>query len=86
MSRVNKSVSFNTEDELDVNLLDHAERPNSITGKKRNFSKYVKRLIEEDMRREEKGVKNIVQQVMDDEPIVRKEKDAYTLEAMGGFL
>jgi len=85
MSRVNKSVSFNTEDELDVKLLDHAERPNSITGKKQNFSKYVKRLIEEDMKSENARGVNILQGT-DDEPIVRKEKDAYTLEAMGGFL
>lgn len=85
MSRVNKSVSFNTEDELDVKLLDHAERPNSITGKKQNFSKYVKRLIEEDMKKGSTGVVNMLPG-KDDEPIVRKEKDAYTLEAMGGFL
>ncbi len=85
MSRVNKSVSFNTQDELDVKLLDHAERPNSITGKKQNFSKYVKRLIEEDMnRRSSEGVNTVPG--TDDEPIVRREKDAYTLEAMGGFL
>lgn len=85
MTRVNKSVSFNTEDEIDVELLDHAERPNSITGKKQNFSKYVKRLIEEDMKKGSTGIVNIVPGT-DDEPIVRKEKDAYTLEAMGGFL
>lgn len=85
MTRVNKSVSFNTEDELDVELLDHAERPNSITGKKQNFSKYVKRLIEEDMKKGSTGIVNIIPGT-DDEPIVRKEKDAYTLEAMGGFL
>lgn len=85
MTRVNKSVSFNTEDELDVRLLDHAERPNSITGKKQNFSKYVKRLIEEDMNKRSTGGVNMLPGT-DDEPIVRKEKDAYTLEAMGGYL
>jgi len=85
MSRINKSVSFNTEDELDVVLLDHAERPNNITGKKRNFSKYVKRLIEEDMKRESTGGVNMLPGT-DNEPIVRKEKDAYTLEAMGSYL
>lgn len=85
MSRVNKSVSFNTEDELDAKLLVQAERPNSITGKKQNFSKYVKRLIEEDIARGSKSDVNAIP-FEENDPIVRKEKDAYTLEAMGGFL
>ena len=50
MSRNNKSVSFNTKDELDVTLLAHAEKINSLTGKPRNFSKYIKKLIEDDMK------------------------------------
>ena len=46
--RTNKSVSFNLEDDFDTKLLAHAEKLNSY-GKKQNFSKYVKRLIERDM-------------------------------------
>lgn len=49
MSRNNKSVSFNTKDELDAALLAHAEKINPLTEKSRNFSKYVKKLIEDDM-------------------------------------
>lgn len=55
MSRSNKSVSFNTNDELDIELLAHAEKINNLTGKPRNFSKYVKKLIEDDLNRS-KGV------------------------------
>lgn len=46
--RTTKSISFNLVDEFDMQLLAHAEKVNSY-GKKRNFSKYVKRLIERDM-------------------------------------
>ncbi|PZX07881.1 hypothetical protein C7437_1011003 [Psychrobacillus insolitus] len=85
MGRTNKSVSFNDEDELDVELLNHAERPNRLTGKKRNFSKYVKRLIDEDIKREAAGNKRGLPSI-EDEPIVSKKKDAYTLELMQGYL
>ncbi|MEO4053824.1 hypothetical protein [Solibacillus sp. CAU 1738] len=51
MSRHNKSVSFNIKDEFDVALLTHAEKINPLKGKPRNFSKYVKKLIEDDMNR-----------------------------------
>ncbi|MEK3975486.1 hypothetical protein [Psychrobacillus sp. FSL K6-1267] len=52
--RTTKSVSFNLVDEFDMKLLGHAEKLNSY-GKKRNFSKYVKRLIEKDMLKESNG-------------------------------
>lgn len=52
--RTTKSVSFNLVDEFDMKLLAHAEKLNSY-GKKRNFSKYVKRLIEKDMLKESNG-------------------------------
>lgn len=52
--RTTKSVSFNLVDEFDIKLLAHAEKVNSY-GKKRNFSKYVKRLIEKDMLKESNG-------------------------------
>lgn len=72
---MNKSISFNLMDELDVKLLEHAEKLNSY-GKKRNFSKYVKRLIEKDLHG------HVISQ---SEP-VENEKDDYTKEAMNGFL
>lgn len=55
MSRKNKTISFNAEDPHELALLKHAEKINPLTGKEQNFSKYVKRLIEEDMRREQQG-------------------------------
>ena len=76
---------FSLKDELDVELLAHAERVNPLTNKPRNFSRYVKKLIEEDIKRENNPGKQIVYQEAD-EPVVKKEKDAYTLEAMGGYL
>lgn len=86
--RKNKPVSFNVKDEMDLELLTHAERINPLTKKKRNFSKYVKKLIEEDIRREKLagsgGTFNFDQSTtespVDDRP------DAYTMEAMGSFL
>lgn len=51
-SRKNNSVSFNLLDDFELQLLTHAEKVNPRTNKKRNFSKYVKRLIEEDMMKE----------------------------------
>lgn len=55
MSRNNKSVSFNIKDEFDIALLTHAEKINPLRGKPRNFSKYVKKLIEDDLNRS-KGI------------------------------
>ena len=83
-NRKNKPVSFNLKDELDLELLAHAEMVNPLTGKARNFSKYVKRLIEEDMKggdhnRETENAKSHVS----------TEKDFYTIEikeAQGSFL
>lgn len=80
-----KPVYFSLQDEFDIKLLAHAEKINPVTNKPQNFSKYVRRLIEEDMNRKNAvGVNTLP--VIDEEPIVRKEKDAYTLEAMGGYL
>lgn len=81
-----KPVYFSLQDEFDLELLAHAEKVSPLTNKPQNFSKYVRRLIAEDMRKEKEEDKKIIQRVMNDEPIIRKEKDAYTLEAMGGFL
>lgn len=55
MSRKNKTISFNELDPNDLSLLNHAEQINPLTGKEQNFSKYVKRLIEEDMRKVQPG-------------------------------
>jgi len=45
-NRVIKSVAFDLTDELETELLAHAEK--EFNGKKRNFSRYVKRLIQAD--------------------------------------
>ena len=42
-----KSISFDLTDDLEKRLLIHAEK--EFEGKKRNFSRYVKRLIQADM-------------------------------------
>lgn len=42
-----KSISFDLTDDLEKRLLTHAEK--EFNGKKRNFSRYVKRLIQADM-------------------------------------
>lgn len=83
--RKNKSVSFNLSDEKELKLHERATRINPLTNKPINFSDYVKELIAEDLRRIENGDANN-KKIIDNEPIIRKEKDAYTLEAMGGFL
>lgn len=54
-TRTTRSVYFSLLEPEDVELLAHAEKKNPITGDKRNFSKYVRRLIEEDMRKERRG-------------------------------
>ncbi|MFJ7699965.1 hypothetical protein [Lysinibacillus fusiformis] len=82
--RKNKPVSFNTNDEHDLALLQHAEQINPLTGKPRNFSKYVKRLIEEDMKRPLQSEIRIDR----NEPII-SEEEAYSIEtkeAMNSFI
>lgn len=82
--RKNKPVSFNTKDEHDLALLNHAEQINPLTGKSRNFSKYVKRLIEEDMNR---GPQSEIR-IDRNEPIIREEEtySIETKEAMNSFI
>ena len=89
MSRTNKSVSFDDDDKFEVELLEYAEE--EYNGKKRNFSKFVKRLIaEQKLREEEKFNNNGGNQ--DSSPMVKErvfedeETDPYTMEAMSGFL
>ena len=48
--RCNKTISFNLNDPHDLELFNHAIKINPLTGKPQNFSKYVKRLIENDIR------------------------------------
>lgn len=85
-NRKNKTISFNALDEHDMSLLEHAERINKLTGKPRNFSKYVKQLIEADMKRG--SITNNVVRVDYNETISRDD-DTYTIEvkeAMSSFL
>lgn len=78
--RTTKSVSFNLLDEFDMQLLAHAEKSNSY-GKKRNFSKYVKRLIEKDMLKDSKVPVDNTNSV-----IVKEEVDEFSKKAMNSFL
>ena len=48
--RCNKTISFNLNDLDDLQLFEHALKVNPLTGKPQNFSKYVKRLIENDIK------------------------------------
>jgi hypothetical protein len=74
-NRKNKSVSFDLDDEYEVEALEHAE--NGPNGKKRNFSKYVIRLISEDKKRGSVPSNNSTKV---DDNHVSKEKDFYTME------
>ena len=49
--RQNKTVSFNISDSEELAMYNHALKVNPLTGKAQNFSKYVKRLIDNDMKR-----------------------------------
>ncbi|WP_274307010.1 hypothetical protein [Solibacillus daqui] len=87
MNRKNKAVSFNTGDPHELALVEHAERVNPLTGKPQNFSKYVKRLIEEDMKKEQSGNHPTGYTIIDS-PKFNEDED-YTLEvksAMNSFL
>lgn len=84
--RKNKPVSFNLKDEHDTALLNHAEQINPLTGKPRNFSKYVKKLIEDDMNRGKDSSNGV--RVDLNEPVLQDE-DVYSIEvkeAMNSFL
>ena len=86
--RETKSVYFSLLEPFDIELLNHAKQINPITGKERNFSKYVRRLIEEDMKREQQGGNNNLggYTVID---IENDEDEDYTIEvkdAMNSFL
>ena len=77
-----KPVSFSLKDEFEVDLLNHAEK--EYNGKKRDFSKYVKRLIADDMRGGHSGGYS----TKADEKPVNDDKDFYTMEvkdAMSSF-
>ncbi|MGE7596945.1 hypothetical protein [Lysinibacillus fusiformis] len=82
--RKNKPVRFNISDEHDFALLNHAEQTNLLTGKPRNVSKYVKRLIEEDMKRPLQSKFRIDR----NEPIIIEEEtySIETKEAMNSFI
>ncbi|MFJ3390522.1 hypothetical protein [Lysinibacillus sp. NPDC086135] len=81
---MNEQVSFNTNDEHDLALLEHAEQINPLNNKPRNFSKYVKKLIEEDMKR---GSESEIR-IDKNEPVLH-EDETYTIEikeAMSSFI
>lgn len=77
--RQNKSISFNMLDPYDVGLLEHAERINPLSGKKQNFSSYVKRLIADDI----SGVNRIAPQSYQ---VIEEIQTDETREAMSSFL
>ena len=78
--RCNKTVSSNVSDPDDLELFNHAIKPNPLTGKSQNFSKYVKRLIENDR----KGLQNgyATQSIVEGNTIVDEE----VKNAMSSFL
>lgn len=51
MSRKVKSISFDLDDEYEIELLHHAEMINQKNGKARHFSRYIKQLIMDDLNR-----------------------------------
>lgn len=79
-----KPVSFNITDQHELALLKHAEKITPPTEKKGNFSKCVKRLIEEDMKR---GSGNEIR-IDRNEPIMHEEESysIETKEAMNSFI
>lgn len=86
--RETKSVYFSLLEPYDVELLNHAKQINPLSGKERNFSKYVRRLIEEDMKREQQGGNNQSGYTILDSP-TPKDEEEFTLEiksAMSSFL
>lgn len=81
-----KPVSFSLIDERDVKRLEHAERINPLTGKPQNFGRYIKELIDDDMRGINRHGGNlnampVFIETKDDDRV-----DDYTMEAMNGFL
>lgn len=87
MSRKNKTVSFNIADPYDLELFNHAEKINPLNGKIQNFSKYVKKLIEEDIKRGQPGYNQSGFTVIDSPKY--DEEENYTVEvknAMNSFL
>ncbi|MFJ8459196.1 hypothetical protein ACIQ57_08695 [Lysinibacillus xylanilyticus] len=81
--RKNKPVSFNITEQHELALLKHAEKITPLT-EKGNFSKFVKRLIEEDMKR---GSGNEIR-IDRNEPIMHEEESysIETKEAMNSFI
>lgn len=69
-----------------MQLLEHAERINKLTGKPRNFSKYVKKLIEADMNGKSHAsvphFNGVITQVIQEDDIYNKE----VKQAMTSFL
>jgi hypothetical protein len=81
-----KPVNFSLINERDLKRLEFAEKINPLTGKPRDFTKYVKELIDDDMRgiNRHGGAPGASPIVI--ERITEDESDPYTMEAMSGFL
>ncbi|WP_374966483.1 hypothetical protein [Lysinibacillus sp. RS5] len=79
-----KPVSFNITDQHELALLKNAEKITTLTEKIGNFSKCVKRLIEEDVKR---GSGNEIR-IDRNEPIMHEEESysIETKEAMNSFI
>lgn len=73
MTRKVKTISFSLISEYDTRLLDHAQKP-----ERGSFSKYIKRLIDDDMR----GARQVIQHAPAFEPVI-EDSDK---EDMSGFL
>jgi len=77
-----KPVSFNIRDEYEYSLLEFVETVNPLTGRVKSFSKYIKRLIEDDMKRTNRGMVHNVLGYQDD---YEQEYSVETKDAMSSF-
>lgn len=82
LKRKNKPVYFSKDDPVELEMLKYVEKINPLTGRPQNFSKYIKRLISQDLNREKYGV----QPVANVPVIVREEITDETKQAMNSFL
>lgn len=82
LKRKNKPVYFSKDDPVELEMLKYVEKINPLTGRPQNFSKYIKRLISQDLNREKYGV----QPVANVPVIVQEEITDETKMAMSSFL
>lgn len=82
LKRKNKPVYFSKDDPVELEMLKYVEKINPLTGRPQNFSKYIKRLISQDLNREKYGV----QPVANVPVTVQEEITDETKMAMSSFL